>query len=89
MCDSARGNDVNESINYKFHFLNRKLITEGYYFTLFLSQEHFRGQVECLSSNRCRYTIFACVVLRKVTVHSLFTFTTVGFPECLLFLDSD
>ena len=33
--------------------------------------------------------IFACVVLRKVHVHSLFTLETVGFPECLLFLDSD
>ena len=32
---------------------------------------------------------FACVVLRKVHVHSLFTLETVGFPECLLFLDSD
>ena len=29
--------------------------------------------------------IFAC----KVHVHSLFTLETVGFPECLLFLDSD
>ena len=27
MC--ARTNDVTESINYKLHFLNRKLITEG------------------------------------------------------------
>ena len=33
--------------------------------------------------------IFACVVLRKVHVYSLFTLETVGFPECLLFLDSD
>ena len=33
--------------------------------------------------------IFAFVVLRKVHVHSLFTLETVGFPECLLFLDSD
>ena len=33
--------------------------------------------------------IFACVVLRKVHVHSLFTLETVGFPECLLFLDTD
>ena len=33
--------------------------------------------------------IFASVVLRKVHVHSLFTLETVGFPECLLFLDSD
>ena len=37
--------------------------------------------------------IFACVVLRKVHmprhVHSLFTLETVGFPECLLFLDSN
>ena len=33
--------------------------------------------------------IFACVVLIKVHVHSLFTLETVGFLECLLFLDSD
>ena len=33
--------------------------------------------------------IFACVGLRKVHVHSLFTLKTVGFPECLLFLESD
>ena len=66
------------------------------YFTLFLSQEHFRGQVECLSSNpgikqvpvyNFISLIFACVVLRKVRGHSLFTFETLGFPECLLFLD--
>ena len=31
--------------------------------------------------------IFACVVLRKAHVHSLFTLETVGFPACLLFLD--
>ena len=29
MCDCARANDGNESIKYKLHFLNRKLITEG------------------------------------------------------------
>ena len=33
--------------------------------------------------------ILACVVLRKVHVHSFFTLETVGFPECFLFLDSD
>ena len=33
--------------------------------------------------------IFVCVVLRKVHVHSLLTLETLGFPECLLFLDSD
>ena len=33
--------------------------------------------------------IFACFVLRKVHVHSMVTLETVGFPECLLFLDSD
>ena len=33
--------------------------------------------------------IFACVVLRKGHVHSLFKLETVGFTECLLFLDSD
>ena len=37
----------------------------------------------------CMLLIFACVVLRKAHVHSLFTLKTVGFPECLLFLDSD
>ena len=31
--------------------------------------------------------IFACVVLRKVHVHSLFTLETAGFAECWLFLD--
>ena len=30
--------------------------------------------------------IFACVVLRKVRGHSLFTLETVGFPKGLLFL---
>ena len=29
MCDRARANDVTESINYKYHFLKRKLIIEG------------------------------------------------------------
>ena len=33
--------------------------------------------------------IFVCAVLRKVQVHSLFTLKTAGFPEYLLFLDSD
>ena len=54
---------------------------------LFLSQEHF--QVECLSSTRCRYAIFACVVLKRVHVHSLFTFETVFFPERLPLIDSN
>ena len=33
--------------------------------------------------------IFAYVVLKKVHLHALFTLETVGFPEFLLFLDSD
>ena len=33
--------------------------------------------------------IFAGIVLRKVLVRSLFTFETVVFLGCLLFLDSD
>ena len=37
--------------------------------------------------------VFACFVLRKMQVHrdvySLFMLETMGFPECLLFLDSD
>ena len=39
----------------------------------------------------CSFTflIFACVVLRKMHVHSLLMLETLGFPGCLLFLDSD
>ena len=33
--------------------------------------------------------IFACIVLRKVHVHSLFTLETVDFPEGLLFFNSE
>ena len=37
--------------------------------------------------------VFACFVLRKMQVHRdvywLFMLETMGFPECLLFLDSD
>ena len=29
--------------------------------------------------------IFACVVLKQVHVHSLFTLEKLGFPECLIF----
>ena len=93
MCDCACANDVTESINYKLHFLNRKLITEGI-LRYFCHKSTFEDRL-----NVCRQTgvgmqfhfinIFACVVLRKVHVHSLFTLETVGFPECLLFLDSD
>ena len=86
----------------KVSILNRELITEGIlnlepkvdygrYFTLFLSPEHFRGQVECLSSNSfiLHVLIFACVDLRKVLVDSFFTLETMDFPEFLLFLDTD
>ena len=84
MCNCARANNVTE-INYKPHFLTRKLIT----FTLFLSPEHIRGQVEYVPVCNLILMIFSCVVLRKLHVHLLFTLETVGFPECLLFLDSD
>ena len=92
MCDCARANDVTESINYKLHFLNRKLITESI-LCYFCYQTTFEDKL-----NVCRQTgavcnfillIFACVVLRKVHVNSLFTLETVGFPEWFLFLDSD
>ena len=89
MCDCARVNDVTESINYKLHFLARKLITEGM-LRYFCHKSTFEDKL-----NVCRQTgagmqfhsINICVVLRKVHVHSLFTLETVGFPECLLFLD--
>ena len=93
MCDCARANDVTESFNYILHFLNRKLITEGI-LRYFSYKSTFEDKL-----NVCRQTgvsmpfhsidICACVVLRKVHVQSLFTLETVGFPECLLFLDSD
>ena len=90
-------------INYKFHFLNRKLFTGGI-LPYFCHQSTFEDKL-----NVCRQTgvgggadggpggyaihlisiQFACLVLRKVHVHSLFTLKTVGFPEYLLFLDSD
>ena len=82
MYDSACANDVTESINYKPHFLNRKLITEGI-LRYFCHKSTFEDKL-----NVCRQTgavcnfillIFACVVLRKVYVHSLFTLETVGF----------
>ena len=76
MCDCAPTNDVTESISFKLHFLNRKLINKGI-FLLFLSQEHFRGQVETGAGINFILLIFACVVLRKVHVHSLFTLETV------------
>ena len=33
--------------------------------------------------------IFACIVFRRVHMHSLYTLETVFFSECLLYLDSD
>ena len=88
----ARAYDVTESINYKLHFLNRNLITEGI-LRCFCHKSTFEDKL-----NVCRQTgagmqfhlklIFACVVLRKVHVHSLFTLDTMGFPGCLLFVDS-
>ena len=91
MCDCARANDVTESINYKLHFLNRKLITEGI-LCYFCHQSTFEDKLNVCRQKQvpvCNFIllIFACVVLRKVHVHSLFTLETIGFPECLLFLD--
>ena len=91
MCDCARANDVTESINYKPHFLNRKLITEGI-LRYFCHRSTFEDKL-----NVCRQTSagmqfhFSNICLRcfdQVHVHSLFTLETVGLPECLLFLDS-
>ena len=92
MCDCARANDVTESINYKLHFLNRNLITEGI-LRYFCHKSTFDDKLTV-----CRQTgagmqfhsIDICLrCFEKVHVHSLFTLETVGFPECLLFLDAD
>ena len=50
MCNCARANDVTESINYKLHLLNRKLITEGY-LRYFCHQSTFEDKL-----NVCRQT---------------------------------
>ena len=92
MCDCARANDVTESTNYKPLFLNRKLITESI-LRYFCHKSTFDDKLMFVVKQVpvCNFIllIFACIVLRKVHVHSLFTLETVGFPECLLFLDSD
>ena len=85
--------DVTESINYKRHFLKRKLITEGI-LRYFCHQSTFEDKLIVCGVKQvpvCNFIllIFACAVLRKVHVHSLFTLESVGFPGCLLFLDSD
>ena len=85
---TARANDVIESINYRLHFLNRKLITEDI-LRYFCHQSTFEDKLNVSRQTGavCNFIllIFACVVLRKVHAHSLFTLETVGFPECLLF----
>ena len=80
----ARANDVIESINYKRHFLKRKMITE-----VILRYFCHKGTFEDKLNVCFVLLVFACVVLRKVHAHSLFKLETVGFPDCLLFLDSD
>ena len=82
MCDCALANDVTESISYKRHFLNRKFITEG---ILAISVTRALSIV-VKQVPVCIFIllIFACLVLRKVHVHSLFTLETAGFHECVL-----
>ena len=80
VCHCARTNDVTDGINYKLPFLNRKLITEGI-LSYSCHKSTFEDQL-----NVCNFIllIFACVVYRKVHVHSscsFFTLETVGFPE--------
>ena len=91
MCDCARANDFTESINYELHFLTRMLITEGI-IRFFCHKGSFDDKL-----NVCRQTgagmqfhvINICSrCFEKVHVHLLFTLETVGFLECLLFLDS-
>ena len=91
MCDCARASDVTESINYKLHFLNRKLITEGI-LRYFCHKSTFEDKNVCRQT--CAgmqfHSVDICLrFFRKVHVYSLFTLETVSFPECLLFLDSD
>ena len=92
MCDCARANDVAESINYKLHFLNRKLITEGIlrYFChkstfddrLNVCRQTGAGmQFHFINNCWCCFENDACAFIVYVG--------NSGFPECLLFLDSD
>ena len=72
----------------KDHFLNRKLITESI-LRFFCHKASWMFVVKQVPVCNFILLIFACVVLRKMHVHSLFTLETVGFPEGLLLLDSD
>ena len=92
MCDCASANDVTDSINYKLQFLNRKLITECIlryfcYKSTFKDKLSVSRQTGAGMQFHFNNTCLRC--FEKVHVHSLFTLETVGFPECLLFLDSD
>ena len=51
--------------------------------TIALSRTSWKFVVKLVPVYNFILLIFACVVLRKVHVHSLFTSKTVGFPECL------
>ena len=88
MCNCALANDATESINYKFHFLDRNLITEGI-LRHFCHKSTFEDKLNVCRQTGAGMQLFACVVLRKVHVHSLFTLETVSFPWYLLFLESD
>ena len=75
-------------INFIF---NRKLIAE-YILRYFCHKSTFKDKLNVVKQVPvCNFIllIFACFVLRKVHVYSLFTLETVDFPECVLFLDSD
>ena len=87
LCVTARANDVTEIISYKLHLLNRKFITECILRYFFCYQSTFEDKFVVKQVPVCNFIllIFACVILRKVHVHLLFTLV----PECLLFLDSD
>ena len=99
MCDCARANDVTERINYKLHFLNRKLITEGI-LRYFCHKDTFEDKL-----NVCRQTgagkQFHYMSYINICFHCFEKGACAfivyignrggggGVPECLLFLDSN
>ena len=92
MCDCARADAISESNNYKLHFLNRKLITEGISL-YFCHQSAFEEKMNvCRQTGASMQSHFINICLRcfeKGACAFIVYVVTVGFPECLLFFDSD
>ena len=88
MCDRQRANDITESINYKFHFLNRKLITEGI-LRYFCHKSTFEDMLKvCHQTGADMQFHFINICLcyfEKGACAFIFTLETVGFLSVCYF----